>query len=199
MKGRITVTDSPEVIFATSDFIIITCTYNTDFMFNSFVHPDAGTLTSSHGRYSIDVDDSDGETTLTVSNVVESDEGMYHCSVTNSQQGDCSGSVTVVFDDEVVFLTPNGLTYHAFIDSSVTLECNVMHQEELRWQKKGESIVSDARRYIIGTNLHFSRVLLEDAGTYSCFAENENHSSRSITAHLRVYCTSRVFSLLLSC
>ena len=169
-------------------------------MFNSFVHPAAGTLTSSHGRYSINVGDSVGEATLTITNVVESDEGTYHCSLTSSQHGDCSGSVTVVFNNPVTFLTPSGLTYHAFLNSSVTLECYIMYHEELRWQRGDSAIISDDRVYVDGTNLHFNQVLLEDAGTYSCFAEIEN-SLESITAHLRVYCTSVMWSpsLLPSC
>jgi len=120
---------------------------------------------------------------------VESDEETYHCSLTSSQHGDCSGSVTVVFNNPVMFLTLSGLTYHAFLNTSVTLECDVMYHEELRWQRGNLAIISDDRVYVDGTNLHFSQVSLEDAGTYSCFVENEN-SLQSITAHLRVYCTS---------
>ena len=56
--------------------MIITSEYTTNFMFNSFVHPAARTLTSSHGQYSINVGDSVGEATLIITNVVESDEGM---------------------------------------------------------------------------------------------------------------------------
>ena len=63
---------------------------------------------------------------------MESDEGTYHCSLTSPQQGDCSGSVTVVFNNPVTFFTPSGLTYHAFLNSSVTLEYDVMYHEQLR-------------------------------------------------------------------
>ena len=136
---------------------------------------------------------------LVVNSIEDSDAGRYQCNFQDADGGECFEEVHLELGESVDFCTPDEVTYHAYVDDSVTLECCVDNYDtQWRYDDTNEEISENEQITFDGTHLRFNSVTLEDRGEYSCRAQSTDNQYFTLTAYLEVYGESNNFSLSLS-
>ena len=178
-----------------SSYAEVRCNYNSNLEFVSFYTPLSQTLTITlPPKYEVVVTTS--YVILIIYDIVESDKGLYQCNFEDNNGDQCFKSKRLVFTENVEFCTPNAITYHAYVGSSVTLECCVNNYEAQAWSMNDEMISdSDVFAYD-GTHLQINPVSLEHRGEYECIAVHENNQHMQIRAYLKVY-SELIYSVIL--
>ncbi|KAH9523490.1 putative aminophospholipid-translocase [Bulinus truncatus] len=128
----------------------------------------------------------EGSGTLVVSNVSESDAGVYTCRAVNSEDSvDADASLTVLVPPR--FKVVPGSTQGETL-SDVALECEAegSPQPVISWMKNGETVrPGDYFHILPGGSLRILGLVMSDEGMYQCFAENELGEAQ-VAAHLDV-------------
>nr|XP_029137681.1 carcinoembryonic antigen-related cell adhesion molecule 5-like [Labrus bergylta] len=121
----------------------------------------------------------DGNSTLTITNVTRYDQGPFKCHVFNPVSNETSDSVnfTITYGPDNMALTVNGQNTTSFsVGSNLTMLCSVQSNPpaQLQWAFRGELVNT------LGPLWELFSVSKEQSGPYSCVAFN-NHSNMNST------------------
>ncbi|KAJ2954273.1 hypothetical protein O0L34_g2524 [Tuta absoluta] len=128
--------------------------------------PSANIIISNHGK------------NLTILEVTEDDEGLYHCRAENPE-GFSEISATLKIKDFAIDppkITVKPVDTDAFKETAVQLPCETESNApaEIEWRKDGARVVTDSRvRVSLIGSLIITNVTLRDSGRYECSAFNE--------------------------
>ncbi|CAC5393170.1 HMCN [Mytilus coruscus] len=121
---------------------------------------------------------------LTISNTVTSDSGIYRCSATNAVGTGTSQETTLSVTGSVLTVNIPQSTYREDYSDTVTLECIISGTPaatRVYWEATKNDVttqieVTNSIKYsgssISTPSLTISNAILEDEGVYKCFAEN---------------------------
>ncbi|XP_077990164.1 neural cell adhesion molecule 1-like [Glandiceps talaboti] len=105
------------------------------------------------------------ESILTISNLVEEDEGLYICTTGGGQLS----TTLEVFQSPQVQLTSDPTDPIIAPGNNITLTCNTNYLADVEWSKNGEDIKSRNNRIVIKDNvLTILESAITDAGIYRC-------------------------------
>ncbi|XP_065813952.1 hemicentin-1 [Labrus bergylta] len=138
----------------------------------------------------------DGNSTLTITNVTRYDQGPFKCHVFNPVSNETSDSVnfTITYGPDNMALTVNGQNTTSFsVGSNLTMLCSVQSNPpaQLQWAFRGELVNT------LGPLWELFSVSKEQSGPYSCVAFN-NHSNMNSTITTNILISTPSYSQMIS-
>ena len=112
---------------------------------------------------------------LTIRNIAKADSGDYACLAKNFLRQDFAVAQVTVFERLAFILTP---PLKVTVLQSSNLQLNCSGNTEITWKRTGKVL---ARNHVVWPNGNFllRNVVTNDAGTYTCVA---NNALRSVEA-----------------
>ena len=194
--GQIIISSYPNPLFVQlGTTFTLSCNYNS-YTFHSWVHPTEGEISSSRGRFQLNIVSYGYIATLTVNSATLEDQGVYVCRALTANSSLRNQTISALLFERVRIITESMLSYQAKLCEPVAVNCTALYVESVTWSKRTShnqiprevTNSSDGRITVLSDQLVIHETKLSDNGTYFCLASNRLKLSRSeeIVAYLNI-------------
>ena len=195
--GQIIISSYPHPLFVQlGTTFTLTCNYNS-YTFHSWVHPTEGEISSSRGRFQLNIVRDWYIARLLVNSATIEDQGVYMCQAVTVNNTLRNQSISALLFERARIITESMLSYRAKLCESVALNCTTLYHESVTWRKttsddqqipREVTNSSDGRITVLSNQLVIHETDFSDNGTYFCIASNRASGSdvEEIVAYLNI-------------